>query len=705
MYSFNSVYGQRILSLLSLIGLIGLLSTCVIEEPKSLRNHGLLSPTTITDINSTGATFQAQLLEAPKGDIIDHGFVWEIGQKTFKNLPAEPNIERISLGSFSSGKTRIEARVSYGLTKTNYIVRTYIKTRDGYTVYGDWEEFPSQGGKGPVIQEINPQKATWGDTVTISGENLGYRKSDLKVMIGQREALIVWSTATTIRCLIPIDVPEGDLPVAVTSLTGTAKKENGINVMLSGPVVDDFTPKTAFYEDHLTIKGRNLQGEPHTWKIEFLGDQTGQVMEVRVEQVSTTEIQLKIPALPWRYSSLRVRRENSALYRDVTLPVMTQKFAMAPPQIQTIDPTLFSYNSSWSPVNVTGRNFIPPVSVTFANSNPSFSSSNNYLSISTLDGIYPKPTSRVKIQIKACEQEVSQEVDLTFDAFWVKRATHQTEPFSSSGNSRVLTTFQVGDKAYVLITTPNSALCQLLMYDPVRYEWKKNSSLHSAQITNFETAMAGAFTVGERVYVVMDSGKTGNRMAMWEYRSTTDEWKVVAAPGAVEKIANHPLVVGSVRGLGYWLPPGGNGTLQEYNPETNQWTSRTSNLAPEIAANPITAFSIGDVLYAVLFRAISNSYDLFSYTSSGQWTFKKNFLLPYSQHCAAFSSQGTGYIITGKELYQYYPQPNTIVESLSNPTQRVMKESLFYAFPGTNRPYVLLSDAEGIEFWEAPNIK
>ena len=75
--------------------------------------------------------------------------------------------------------------------------------------------------KTPVTTTVSPASATNGDTISITGSNLG---GATKVLVGSTECVISAQTSTTISCALGFNVGGFDYPIKVLTSDGFRTK-------------------------------------------------------------------------------------------------------------------------------------------------------------------------------------------------------------------------------------------------------------------------------------------------------------------------------------------------------------------------------------------------------------------------------------------------------------------------------------------------
>ena len=132
---------MRLYILFCTISFCVLIGSCTKEKKETERDFPRVATGLVTNLNSTGVTFNGSFLQVGSNEIIDHGFVYD--------EHSVPNIiisEKISLGP-SSGNGSFTARASHELKigKT-YYVSAYARNKDKI-FYAESVSFVSQGGQ------------------------------------------------------------------------------------------------------------------------------------------------------------------------------------------------------------------------------------------------------------------------------------------------------------------------------------------------------------------------------------------------------------------------------------------------------------------------------------------------------------------------------------------------------------------------------
>jgi len=165
----------------------------------------------VSNVNNSGATFNAEIITNGNSDIIDHGFIWS----EYESFPDDFS-ELISLGQKGTiGKfsAKISTTLEIGIL---YYVKSYIETSDKL-IYGQYVTFISEGSLGPIIEYFEPQSGDVGDTITIIGNNYSRFVERMAVEFGNYRSRIVDLTNNTLKSIVP-NFFDGDVSFLVEIL-------------------------------------------------------------------------------------------------------------------------------------------------------------------------------------------------------------------------------------------------------------------------------------------------------------------------------------------------------------------------------------------------------------------------------------------------------------------------------------------------------
>jgi hypothetical protein len=142
--------------------------SCSRDEEPMMKQFPVIYTTDATNVNSQGATLNAEFLNLGYQPIIQYGFVYSTYKPTIDS-------SAITIINAKAGKGKFSQSVNSGLAGNMiYKVRAFAKTGD-YIVYGNEIEFQSMGSTyNPWELIFQPSMDGWHDAHGISGTGLGY---------------------------------------------------------------------------------------------------------------------------------------------------------------------------------------------------------------------------------------------------------------------------------------------------------------------------------------------------------------------------------------------------------------------------------------------------------------------------------------------------------------------------------------------------
>jgi IPT/TIG domain len=219
-----------------------LLSLSCSKEEITNRPYPRVTTVGISDINSSGVTFHGEIFFSSV-EIIDHGFIF-----TDNGFPSLTNGDKVSLGP-TSGAGNFDMNVQWDLVPGRTYSVTAYATSTGHAVYGKYIEFTSLGSLAPAVTDFSPKEGTWGDTITITGKNLGGQ-----VMFGSVDAKVAFVSGELMKVIVPLELI--DLADKISVVVGAKSSSPPDNFILKAPVITDFTPKTGTAGDGVRITGK-----------------------------------------------------------------------------------------------------------------------------------------------------------------------------------------------------------------------------------------------------------------------------------------------------------------------------------------------------------------------------------------------------------------------------------------------------------------
>ena len=187
---------MKFLIQLLVITFVIFVSTNCTDEEFAERDYPRLITLQVSDLDETGATFNAEIYDRGNLEILNYGFVWSV----ISDPRLMDSEKKFHTEEFPSDKYSL--RISNALRKnTTYYVRGFVQTSE-QTVYAQVTEFRSAGSLAPVIFSFSPQSILYGDTLIIRGENFSSSTSN-SVDIGSFRAHLVEATDSLLKVTVP----------------------------------------------------------------------------------------------------------------------------------------------------------------------------------------------------------------------------------------------------------------------------------------------------------------------------------------------------------------------------------------------------------------------------------------------------------------------------------------------------------------------
>jgi IPT/TIG domain len=223
-------------------------SSCTKEEIIA-RSYPRVNTIGITNINSGGASFSGEIFftDVP---VRDHGFLWApYGSFTLAQS------DRLSLGT-KTGPGSFDATAAWGLENgKTYYMRAYAIS-DDHEVFGDIEKFVSKGSPLPVITDLYPTLVTWGDTLTLLGDNFSVLTVTNTISINGVNVEIIGGNRNTLQTRVNYNLATEFSDVSIIRQGQIAKSPK--QIQLKTPEIESVSPAMGNEGTEVTISGRFL---------------------------------------------------------------------------------------------------------------------------------------------------------------------------------------------------------------------------------------------------------------------------------------------------------------------------------------------------------------------------------------------------------------------------------------------------------------
>jgi hypothetical protein len=585
------------------------------EFPAS--QHPRIETLPVAEVTESGALFQATIAGAGSETISDHGFVWGPGDE-----PALGNSEKIRLGP-ASAPGDFEAQVTYGMEAgKEYFVKAFAVS-GRLTVYGNPVSFTSKGSTLPVISGISPETGTWGDTVSIRGARFSTLPAKNAVRFDTFQAVVVTSSDTLIRCLVPNDISSLEVPVTVAVSGYTV--QSPVSFALVSPSISAFSPSTGTYGDVVTISGARFSAIASQNTVKF-NEHVAQVTEA-------TETTLKV-IVP---NGILEKENEISVTVNVSTARAVEKFSMKGPAVTGISAAGGYIGET---VQILGEFFCPiPAGnqVTFAGSPVAVeSASGTALTVRIPDVIYKNRSNQFTVTVAG--QSVTTSQSLTVQDPWIRKA--------SVPAWNPVTVFTASGQGFAVLYN----ICW--RYDPVENLWEQR-----ADFPGEATSDLVAFEAGNRGYLGLGY-RYGYTREFYSYDPVNDSWEQVAD---FPTDHGHFMVGLSVNGKGYIAEGYGTIRMFEYDPALDRWEQKPGEL-DAVTGGPYVAdagFAIGNRLFVYLADETTAPNPLYEYDlNAGAWV-DRGSPEPYDpwsdQYTTGYALGNKGYIRGSRSLFVYDP--------------------------------------------------
>ena len=199
----------------------------------------------VTEIDATGATFEATIVVSGKDNVIDYGFIVSDGK-------TEVKLSISNKSDLKDFKIRIKSDLILNQT---YTCKAYI-TNGISLVYGNKVQFKSLGSNPPVITDFSPKEGFDGDKVKIIGKYFSTVNVNNKVFVNNVPATIISSNDSVILFTMPLQSFTGQASIAVETNSVRATSLYKFNIL--GPQITAVSSLSDFSGKLVTLTGTNF---------------------------------------------------------------------------------------------------------------------------------------------------------------------------------------------------------------------------------------------------------------------------------------------------------------------------------------------------------------------------------------------------------------------------------------------------------------
>ena len=480
-----------------------------------------------------------------------------------------------------------------------------------FVVYGNTVEFISLGGKAPVFKDFFPTTGTWGDSVTIVGENFSDQNRNNTVKFGQHTAPVLQSSKDTLFVVVPYQLTTESSNLSV-SIFGNVANLPSKQFTLKAPVVESISPLEGAPGSTVTITGKFFNGT--FTKVYFNG------IEGSLSSGTQTSVAVKAPGgLSPGTVEVKVVTGSGSLF-DIT------SFTVKPPQLLQISPT---NGAEGDEITLTGNFFSPAKNdniVTFGGSAADVTSA----TVNELKVIVPPNVNAISADVK------------------VKVGDVETDPVVFNFLAPVVESF-TPTSGYGTVVTITGKYFRAGGYNSVfigDLQLNNAFALSSTKIEAYLGGLTSTHTGKVKVTFESQQGVSAQdfKMTWAQVTDYPDPW---AEPTAA--FINN---TNAYTGFG----PGGFNNLWRFNSNTKAWTQMAN--FPGQSRYGFAVFTAGTKGYFGGGYVNSTFNDWWEYNfSNNTWTQKSNLPMP-GIFRASFGFNGDGYVLT------FDPATSTTTSSL-----------------------------------------
>jgi hypothetical protein len=310
---------------------------CSEEEKLHERPFPRLTTNDVEEITAAGALLSGTITFSP-GQMTDHGFVVDIAR----------NFSTSQEKKFSAGPTdrigNFQLAIDTDLQEgTTYFVKAFA-VFGTYTSFGNVKEFVSLGSKAPVAKSFSPHMATWGDKVTIHGENFSTNLNGVKVKFNEHLATILSTSRDSLVCTVPQSLAVSPAIIQVSASGNSSSLADDFTLI--SPRIDGISPTAGNIGAIVTIDGEYFN--PRKTRL-FFGD-----VQVTPTHVLPTKITFTISSdLPQGQNTIKVFNAEGNGFAATTFSYNGPKVLSVAPLTGTYGDLIKIQVENWLPQTTT----------------------------------------------------------------------------------------------------------------------------------------------------------------------------------------------------------------------------------------------------------------------------------------------------------------------------------------------------------------
>lgn len=531
---------------------------CIKNAEYQSKDYPFLITKDVSDIDTTGVTFNAEIVDYGKKEITDFGFICSYeGTNISYSLSATGDLKHFTI------------RISTDLEKgKNYTCTAYAKT-DETLVLGNNVEFKSLGSSSPLIEDFSPKEGFDKTIVMLKGKYFSHTVSGNQVFVNNVQARIISSSTEMIEFETPSMAFFGEAAIKVK--TGSKSGIATGKFKILGPEIESVSSLYGHSGDSVTIIGKNFMQNGSTVQVLFDN------YNAAILNATSTKIQVIVPPTErYFYDSWNqikvVNGPKSATYKD---PYYSTKLW------ETKQPTPFDWSWRYQAFTYDGNGYIMELNTQLLYK---YSTADNTWS-TVIGSTFPGERIEGCLYIvignvlyKAGGETYTYEplADLwSYDfnsQLWVKKSDL---PFKFSK----ATWFKLNDRYYVITSDGEFWKCDFVneMY----------TKMNDFPVT-FTYSLGSSFVIDNKAFMVT-FGKT------WLYDELADSWIEKAAnPFQFESYCERPFGF-AMNNTGYVLHSGQH--LYKYDYANDRWVLMSNYPGPRGDNSIKTVFVIDGTAY------------------------------------------------------------------------------------------------------------
>jgi N-acetylneuraminic acid mutarotase len=475
---------------------IAILFLLLLASCENMRNYEypMIQTGDITDIDSTGAVFNAKIADLGKEKVEEYGFVWDTQQEP-EILRSEKYIIN-AVPITGALKEHISTTLKSGL---RYYVRAYIKSAN-YLTYGKEVSFTSLGSKAAIIDDFEPKVGNLGDTILIFGENFSYILSNNIVKFNRFEASVISARQDTLIIIVPQGLKSTASQITVSIQDKEAVSASAFRLIT--PELYDFQNKTASFRSRINIAGKNFNSNPQSLHVYF------DKYEAAIVEISDQNLIVTVPdSLDRKNCIIKVKMNNITNSFSEYFNLYTFSLADFTPKVAKTGSTISLIGQDFSPVIFNNK-------VTIGGMNAKVT----YASLSELKvtlpkqdlGYYQGRNSEISIEVLGDTIKYPEKILINDNWFRLKNS-----PISS--NYALTHCFVSNSKAYIGMNNRS----EFWEFDPFNGEWRR-----LADFPGLHRRYGTGFVIENKIYFGTGSTYQQDLNDWWVYDIGSDIWSI-----------------------------------------------------------------------------------------------------------------------------------------------------------------------------------